>query len=87
MVRATWFSLRGELGGAQIVGRRLAGPAVCNDVESYPLALVKRAHTGAFDRTDINEDVLVTVLQRNEAKALLVVKPLHSTRVHRISFR
>jgi hypothetical protein len=75
-----------ELGGAQIVGSRLAGPTVCNDVERYSLALVQSAHTGAFDRTDMNEDVLVTVLRLNEAKALLVVKPLHSTRVHRVSF-
>jgi len=76
VVRATWFSSRGELGGAQIVRSRLAGPAVCNDVERYSLALVERAHTGAFDRTDMNEDILVTVLRLNEAKALLVVKPL-----------
>jgi hypothetical protein len=86
VVRATWLSLRGELGGAQIVGSRLAVPAVCNDVERYSLALVERTHTGAFDCTDMNEDVLVTVLRLNEAKALLVVKPLHSTRVHGVSF-
>ena len=73
VVRGTWVSLCGELGGAQIVGSRLAGPAVCNDVERYSLALVKGAHTGAFDRTDMNEDVLVTVLRLNEAKAFLVV--------------
>ena len=40
VVRATWSSLRGELGGAQIFGSRLAGLAVCNDVERYSLALV-----------------------------------------------
>jgi hypothetical protein len=80
------FPCRGVLGGAQILGSRLAAPAVCNDVERYSLALVERAHTGAFDRTDMNEDILVTVLRLNEAKALLVVKPLHSTRVHRVSF-
>ena len=57
-------------------GSRLAAPAVCNDVERYSLALVELAHTGAFDRTDMNEDILVTVLRLNEAKALLVVKPL-----------
>ena len=63
-------SLRGELGGAQILGSRLAAPAVCNDVERYSLALVERAHTGAFDRTDMNEDIRVTDRRLNEAKAL-----------------
>lgn len=82
---ATRICLHGALSSTQIVGSRLAGPLGCKDVERYSLALFERVHTGAFDRTDMNEDVLVIVRRRNKAKALLGVGPLHSARVHGIS--
>ena len=78
-------ALPGALSSTQIVGSRLAGPLVSNDFESYSLALFEHAHTGAFDRTDMNEDVLVILRRQNKAKALLVVGSLHSTRVHGVS--
>jgi hypothetical protein len=77
--------VRGTLDGAQIFGGGLAGPAVSNDVESDFLAFVKSAHAGAFDRADMNEDVVTAVFRLDEAEALLVVEPLHSTRIHGIS--
>jgi hypothetical protein len=70
------------LGGAQIVGGRLAGPAVRDDVEGNGLALVEGAHAGAFDRADMNEDVLIAILRLNEAKTFLAVEPLHGALVH-----
>jgi hypothetical protein len=62
--------LRGALSRTQIVGSRLAGPLVRNDVERYSLALFERAHTGAFDRTDMNEDARVIVGRQNKASPI-----------------
>jgi hypothetical protein len=70
------------LSGAQILSGRLAAPAVCNDVEGHLLALVEGAQTRAFDRADVNEDILVAAFRLNEAEAFLVVKPLYSSLVH-----
>ena len=71
-----------RLRGAQIVRRRFAGAAVGNDVVGNLLPLVEGVHAGAFNRADMNEDVLATVLRLNEAEAFLAVKPLYNTRVH-----
>jgi hypothetical protein len=76
--------LRDRSDGAQIFSGRLAAPAVRDDVVRHLLALVEGVHAGAFDRADMNEDVLAAVLRLNEAKTLLAVKPLHSTRIHAI---
>jgi len=76
---------RDELGSAQIFSGRLAIPAVCNDIERHFLPLIKGAHAGAFDRADMNKDILA-VFHLNEAVALLVVEPLHSTFIHEFSF-
>src|SRR5437773_11476573 len=73
---------RCRLRGAQILSSRLASPAVRNDLEGDLLPLVESAHAGAFDRADMNEDILVAVLRLNEAEALLAVKPLYSSLVH-----
>src|ERR1700730_9076802 len=73
---------RCQLDGAQILSGRLASPAVCDDVERDLLPLNEAAHAGAFDRTDMNEDVFATALQLNEAEAFLAVKPLYSSLVH-----
>jgi len=73
----TRICLPGALSSAQIVGSSLAVPLICNDVESYSLDHFDRAHTGAFNRTDMNEYVIVIVRRQNNAKALLAVEPLH----------
>ncbi len=82
MVKALYGRPRCRLRGAQILSSRLASPAVCNDVEGDLLSLVEATHTGAFDRADMNEDILVAALGLNESEAFLAVKPLHSSLVH-----
>src|SRR5262245_15563228 len=42
---------------AQIVSRRLAGPAVGNDVERHLLAFVQAAEARTLDRADVNEHI------------------------------
>ena len=71
-----------SLGCAQILGCRFAGPAVCNDIKRNLLSLVEGAHAGAFDGADMNENVLASLVRLNEAKTLLAVEPLHSSRIH-----
>jgi hypothetical protein len=81
VVKAAWPS-RCRLDGAQVLGSRLAASAVCDDVEGHLLAFAKAAHAGAFDRADMNEDILAAVLRLNEAEALLAVEPLYSSPDH-----
>lgn len=71
-----------SLGGSQVFCCRLAGPAVSNDVERDLLSLIEFAHAGAFNRADMNEDILASLVWLNEAEAFLAVKPLHSSRIH-----
>src|SRR5688572_4234442 len=72
-----------RLDGAQIVRRRLAGLAIGNHVIGDLLALVEGAQASAFDRADVNEDVLAAILRLNETEALLAVEPLNGARAHR----
>ena len=72
----------GSLRRLQIFCGRLAGPAVSNHVERNLLSLIERAHAGAFNRADMNEDILASLVWLNEAKAFLAIKPLHSSRIH-----
>jgi hypothetical protein len=74
VVKAVYGRPRCRLRGAQILSSRLASPAVCNDVEGDLLPLVEATHTGAFDRADMNEDILVAALGLNESEAFLAVK-------------
>ena len=74
---------RGRSGGAQIFGSRLAGAAVCDDIEADSLSLIEGAHAGAFNRADMNKNIIAAIGGLNEAKALLAVKPLHDSRIHR----
>src|SRR5215813_3860204 len=69
-------------GCAQIFSGRFAGPAVGDDVKADFLPLIEGAHAGAFNRADMNEDVIAAVVELNEAEALLAVKPLHSSCIH-----
>src|SRR6185312_7671833 len=68
--------------GAQIVRRGFAGPAIGDNFEGDLLPLVKSRHSGAFDRTDMHEDILAAIVRLNEAEALLAVKPLYGSRRH-----
>src|SRR5262249_55923835 len=67
----------------QIFGGRLAGAAVCDDIETDSLPLIEGAHAGAFNRADMNEDIIAAIGGLNEAKTLLAVEPLHNSRIHR----
>src|SRR5262245_34976322 len=69
--------------GAQVVGGRFAGAAISGHVERDLLTFVQRAHSGAFDRADVHEDVLTAVIRLNEAEAFLAVEPLHGSLGHR----
>ena len=80
VVRAVWPFDRS--GSAQIFSGRFAGPAVCDDVKADILPLIEGAHAGAFNRADMNKDVIATIGRLNEAKALLAVKPLHNSLIH-----
>ena len=73
---------RSYSGGAQIFSGRFAGPAVGDEVKADFLPLIEGAHAGAFNRADMNEDVVAAVGGLNEAEALLAVKPLHSSCIH-----
>src|ERR1051326_5126866 len=68
--------------GAQIVRRRLAGPAVGDDLVSDLLSLVEGVHAGAFDRADVHEYVLAAIIGLDESEALLAVEPFHSALRH-----
>jgi len=61
----------------------LAGATVLLGIERNLLALHQPAHSGAFERGGMNENVLAAVIRLNEAEALLVVVELHGARSHR----
>ena len=46
------------------------------------MSLVEIAHAGAFDRADVNKDILAAVIGLNEAEALLAIEPLYRTLRH-----
>src|SRR6185295_12337381 len=53
-----------------------------HDVKGDLLSLVEGAHPGAFDRADMDEDILAAVFRLNEAETLLAIEPLHGSLVH-----
>src|SRR5215467_5213366 len=69
-------------GGSQVLGRRLSGLAVGNDLEGDFLAFLELVEAGALDRADVDEDVLAAVLRLDESVALLRVEPLHGSFGH-----
>src|ERR1700730_10142727 len=71
-----------ELGGAQIVCRRLSGLAIGNNVERDLLSLIEAVHAGAFDCADMHEDIFAAVLGSNESETFLAVKPLDRSLHH-----
>src|SRR5690349_4445951 len=74
---------RGRSGGAQIFGGRLAGAAVCGDIEADSVSLIEGAHTGAFERADMNKHIGSAIGRLNEAETLWAVRPLHNSLIHR----
>jgi hypothetical protein len=43
---------------------------------------VEIAHSGAFDRTDVNENILPAIIRLDEAEAFLAIEPLYRTLRH-----
>ena len=60
----------------------LAGAAIFLGVERDLLALHEAAHSSAFKRGGMNENVLAAIVRLNEPEAFLVVVKLHGTRCH-----
>jgi putative tryptophan/tyrosine transport system substrate-binding protein len=81
VVKARWYR-RCRLNGAQIICRRLAGPSISNNFERDLLSLIEAVHSRAFDRADMDEDVLAAIVRLNEAKAFLAIEPLHGSLRH-----
>jgi len=71
-----------RLDSAQIVGRRLTGPSISNNFERDLLSLTETLHSRAFDRADMDEDILAAVVGLNETEAFLATEPLHGSLRH-----
>jgi hypothetical protein len=63
-----------------VLGLEALGAA--HDVELHALAFLKAAEAVRVDRGEVNEDIFVVALARNEAEALGIVKPLDCTLFH-----
>jgi hypothetical protein len=59
-----------SLESMQIVGR----PAISDQLERHLLAFMKPPQAGAFDRADVNKDVLRPVVRLDESEAFLAVE-------------
>jgi hypothetical protein len=81
-IRGQSLWIDGKLDRTQIVRRRLAGPAIRNDLEFDLLPLVEAMHSRAFDRADVHEDVVTALVRLNEPESLLTVEPLHGALRH-----
>ena len=62
--------------------RDFAGAAVLLGIEGHLLALHQPAHSGAFERGSVDENVLTAIIRLNEAEAFLVVVELNGARSH-----
>jgi hypothetical protein len=71
----------------QILGRGLARLAVNDRFELDLLAFSERAHIGAFNRADMDENVLASVFRLNEAESLLGVEELNYSNLHDMPFK
>jgi len=63
--------------------RQLPGAAILLNIERDLLALDQPAHSGAFKRRGVNENILAAIVRLNEAEAFLIVVELDGTRIHR----
>jgi hypothetical protein len=66
----------------QIVGRGLACPSIGNNVENNLLSLIEGTHASTFDRADVHEDILATIIRLDKAEAFLVIEELHGSLSH-----
>jgi len=66
----------------EALGGHLARLGVTLQFIADLLAFIQAAHTGAFDRTDVNEDVLAAIRRRDETKTFCGVEPLNCTGAH-----
>jgi hypothetical protein len=69
----------------EIIRRRLAGLTTGQDLVGQLLAFVELVHARAFDRADMNEHILASVIRLDEAEAFGAVEPLHGADRHRFS--
>src|SRR4051812_711587 len=69
--------------GAKIRRRGLSGLAILGLLIFDLLTFVQAAHSGSFDRTDVDEYVLAALIRLNEAVTLLAIKPLYCSGRHR----
>jgi hypothetical protein len=64
--------------------RKLAGAAILLNIKTDLLALDQPAHSGAFERGGMNENIVAAVIRLNEAETFLVIVKLNGTSIHRI---
>ena len=77
------MATRYRSGGAQIVCRGFARPAIGHNFERDLLSLVQAVHPGAFDGADVDEYILAAVIRLDETKAFLAVEPLYDSLRHK----
>ncbi len=53
-----------------------------NNLERDLLSFIEAIQSGAFDCTDVHEDILATVIWLDETKAFLAVEPLYDSLRH-----
>ena len=68
-----------RLGSAQVFCGRLAGLAICDNVERDLLPLLARPHARAFDRADMNEDIFASGLRLNKPKPFWLLNPVDAS--------
>src|SRR5690606_37849665 len=69
-------------GGGQVIGGRLAGPLVLDDLVVDLLAFIETVEARALNSRDVNEHVRPTLVGLDESIALLTVEPLDGTCCH-----
>lgn len=77
------FNRRARASGRlKILSGALVGATVLNDVVTDLLPVHERAHAGALNGRNMNENVHTAIVGLNEAKAFGRVEPLHGASVH-----
>ncbi len=67
----------------EIVSRHLAALAVGDELKAHLLTFLQVADASALHSADVDKGVAAAVVRRNEAKALLGIKPFHGSRSHK----
>src|SRR5690242_9001299 len=71
-----------RLDSTQIVGRRLSGPSIRNDIVRYLLTFIETVHSGALNCAHVHKNVLAAVVGLNEAESLLAIEPFYGSLRH-----